>query len=221
MKSLKKIIYIVACLIIIAGVIVWRNKGFNLELQYSNREQITLSNNTGISTDDIKQIASEVLVNTRYSVQEVEIFKNAISITADEITDDQKNEIIKKFNEKYGTELKSEDIDIVSIPFTRVQDTLRPFIIPGVISFAIIVVYFLIRFNKLGFIRILLKIVIIPIISELVLFSVIAITRIPFGQIAISCGVGLYVIVIAILTSDFENKKELADEQEDKNREEG
>ena len=216
MKTLNKIIYIISCLIIIAGIIVWKNKGFNLDFQYSARKQINISNNAGINKDDINQIVSEVLGNTRYSINEAEIFKNSVAITAEDITEDQRNEIVNKFNEKYGK-------DITSIPFTRVQDAMKPFILPGIITIAIIIVYFLIRFSKLGFIKILLKTVIIPILSELVLFSIIAITRIPLGQIAVACGVGLYVIVIAILTSVFENQREkkIAEEQEDENRKEG
>lgn len=223
MKLANKIIYVISCLIIIAGIIVWKNKGFNLELQYSARKQINITNNTGINIDDINQIVSEVLGNTKYSVNEVEIFKNSVAITAKDITEEQKNEIIKKFNEKYGTDIKSEDIDIMSIPFTRVQDAIKPFTLPGIVTIAIIIVYFLIRFSKLGVIKILLKTVIIPILSELVLFSIIAITRIPLGQIAVACGVGLYVIVIAILTNIFENQREkkIAEEQKDENRKEG
>lgn len=223
MKLANKIIYVIFCLIIIAGIIVWKNKGFNLELQYSARKQINITNNTGINIDDINQIVSEVLGNTKYSVNEVEIFKNSVAITAKDITEEQKNEIIKKFNEKYGTDIKSEDIDIMSIPFTRVQDAIKPFTLPGIVTIAIIIVYFLIRFSKLGVIKILLKTVIIPILSELVLFSIIAITRIPLGQIAVACGVGLYVIVIAILTNIFENQREkkIAEEQKDENRKEG
>ena len=217
MKTLNKIIYIISCLIIIAGIIVWKNKGFNLDFQYSARKQINISNNTGINTDDINQIVSEVLGNTKYSVNEVEIFKNSIVITAKDITEEQKNEIIKKFNEKYGTDIKGENIDIISIPFTRIKDIISPFILPGIITLAIIILYFLLRFNKLGFIKILLKTVIIPILSELLLFSIIAITRIPLGQITIACGVGLYVIVITILTSIFEEQREkkIAEEQKD------
>lgn len=223
MKLANKIIYVISCLIIIAGIIVWKNKGFNLELQYSARKQINITNNTGINIDDINQIVSEVLGNTKYSVNEVEIFKNSVAITAKDITEEQKNEIIKKFNEKYGTDIKSEDIDIMSIPYTRVQDAIKPFTLPGIVTIAIIIVYFLIRFSKLGVIKILLKTVIIPILSELVLFSIIAITRIPLGQIAVACGVGLYVIVIAILTNIFENQREkkIAEEQKDENRKEG
>ena len=55
MKTINKILYIIICIIIIAGIIVWKYNGFNLELQYSNRDQINISNNTGINIEDIKK----------------------------------------------------------------------------------------------------------------------------------------------------------------------
>ena len=208
MKTRNKILCLLVCLIIIIGVISWRKNGFNLELQHSSRNQINISNKTGINKSDVEIIASEVLGNTRHFVQEVEMFGNSISIVADEITEEQKNEIVKKFNEKYNTDVKAEKIDIVSIPFSRIKDIIKPFIVPGIVTFVMILVYFLIRFRDLGWKIILAKSVIIPIFAELLLYSVIAITRIPFGRMAIACSIGLYVSIIAILTNIFENQKE-------------
>ena len=217
MKTINKILYIIICIIIIAGIIVWKYNGFNLELQYSNRDQINISNNTGINIEDVKQIASEVLVGQRYFVQKVEIFGNSVSIVAEDISEEQKTQIIEKFNEKYGTDLMVEDIDTVTIPFTRIKDVIKPFIIPGIIATAIILVYFAIRFNKLGIIKTILKTVINIILFELLLYSIIAICRIPFGSVTIACGIGLYAVIVFILTSKFEKAREikLAEKQEE------
>lgn len=216
MKAGNKILYILICLIIIVGIVIWKNKGFNLELQYSSRDQISISNNTGINITDIEQIASEILGNTRHFVQKIEMFGNSVSIVADEITEEQKKQIIEKFNEKYKTDIDKDEIEIVEIPFTRVKDVIKPFIIPGVIIFVIILAYFLIRFKNLGIKQILSKIVIISVFAELLLYSMIAITRIPFGRILIACSIGLYVVIIGILTNKFENDREnkIADKQE-------
>ena len=206
MKTRNKILYILVCLIIIAGIVTWKNNGFNLELQYSTRDQINISNNTSIKKEDIEQITKEVLGDTRYFIQEVKMFGNSISIVADKITDEQKNQIVEKFNEKYETDIEAEDIETVAIPFTRVKDVIKPYILPGITTLAIIVVYALIRFKTLGWKNILSKLVIIPVLAELLLYSIIA--RIPFGRVTIACGIGLYVIIIAILTNKFENEKE-------------
>lgn len=216
MKTGNKILCILVCLIIIVGIVIWKNNGFNLELQYSSRNQISISNNKGINKADIEQIASEVLGNTRHFIQEVEMFGNSVSIVAEEITEDQRNQIIEKFNEKYKTDIDKDEIEIVSIPFTRVKDVIRPFIISGLITFVIILIYFVIRFKSLGVKQILAKTVIIPVLAELLLYSSIAITRIPFGRIAVACGIGLYIIIIGILTNKFENdrEKKIAEKQE-------
>lgn len=205
MKTRNKVLCILICIIIIVGVVMWKNNGFNLELQYSARNQINISNNKEINKTDIEQIASEVLGDTRYVVQEVETFGNSISIVADNITEEQRNQIVEKFNEKYESEIKTENIEIISIPFTRVKDVIKPFIMPSIITSVVILAYFVIRYRIIGIKQILVKTVIIPIIAELLLYSIIAIARIPFGRIAVACGIGLYVIIIAILTNKFEN----------------
>ena len=173
MSTKKKLLYIVICIIIVAGIIVWKYKGFNLELQYSTRNQITISNNTGLNIDDIKQVVSEVLGNKRHFVQEVETFGNAISIVSDEITEEQETQIIQKINEKDGTDLETDSIIIETIPFTRVKDVIKPYIMPGIIITIILLIYFLIRFKKLSLKNILAKVVIIPVIVELLLYSII------------------------------------------------
>ena len=115
MKTKNLIIYILICLIVIAGIAVWNAKGFNTELQFSSRKQIVLSNYTGIEISDIKSIVSEILGNTEYIIQPVETFGNSVSIVARDITEEQKTKIIEKFNEKYKTELKSDNIKVLIV----------------------------------------------------------------------------------------------------------
>ena len=222
--KLKNIIYIIICLIIVAGIVVWKTVGFNMELQYSSRKQIELTNQTGIEISDIKKMVSEVLGNTRFIVQPVETFGNAVSIVAEDMTEEQKNSIVEKFNEKYYSEDSSEeskessdkssdkkidndDIKIVSIPFTRVKDIIKPYILPGIITLVLVTMYFTIRFRRLGCKKIFAKTLIVPVVAETLMFSIIAITRIPFGRIAVILGIALYLITIFVLTNKFENER--------------
>ena len=222
--KLKNIIYIIICLIIVAGIVVWKTVGFNMELQYSSRKQIELTNKTGIEISDIKKMVSEVLGNTRFIVQPVETFGNAVSIVAEDMTKEQKNSIVEKFNEKYYSENSSEenkessdkssdkkidndDIKIVSIPFTRVKDVIKPYILPGIITLVLVTMYFTIRFRRLGYKKIFAKTLIVPVVAETLMFSIIAITRIPFGRIAITLGIALYLMTIFVLTNKFENER--------------
>jgi len=207
MKTKNIILYVIICLIIIAGIAVWDSKGFNTELQFSSRYEIQLSNNTGINTDDINQIASEVLGDSRFFVQEVERFGNAVQIVSEEMNEDKKAQIVEKFNEKYKAEVKPEDVKIKYIPFTRVKDVIKQFLVPGIISLLIVLGYFMIRYNKLGWKCVIIKTITYPIIAELLMYSIMSIIRIPFGRLAIALSVVLYLAIIFMLTCIFENKR--------------
>ena len=207
MKNKNIIVYIIICLIIIAGLAVWEAKGFKSEIQYAPRKQIQLVNKTEINISEVEKMAKEVLGNTQFIVQPVENFGNAVSIVAREITEDQKNQIISKFNEKYKTDYKNEDIEMVSIPFTRIKDIIKPFILPGVITLILVAIYFSIRFNKLGTKKILFKNILAPVVAEFLIFSIMAIARIPIGRLAIALGVGIYGAIIITLSIIFEDQR--------------
>ena len=207
MKNRNLIIYIIICLIIIAGIAVWEAKGFRTETQFMPRKEIELSNYTGIEISDIESIAAEVFGNTKFIVQREENFGNVVVIIAKNITEEQRNNIVSKFNEKYGVDLKNENVEIVEIPFTRIKDVIKRFIAPGIGSLILILVYFIIRFKKIGWKEVVFKTILTPVVAELLLFSIISIIRIPFSRFAVSLGVGLYISIIIILTVIFENKR--------------
>ena len=218
MKNKNIIIYVIICLIIIAGIAVWEAKGFRTEMQFTPRKEIELTNYTGIDVSDIEAIASEALGNTRFMVQRVETFGNAVVIVAKDITEEQRNNIVTKFNEKYGTELKSENIEIVSIPFTRIKDVIKRFIAPGIISLILVLAYFVIRYKNIGWKKVTLKTLITPVVAELLLFSIISIIRVPFSRLTVSLGVGTYISIIIVLTIMFENQRnKIIKELEDNN----
>ena len=218
MKNKNIIIYVIICLIIIAGIAVWESKGFRTEMQFTPRKEIELTNYTGIEISDIESIIAEVLGNTKFIVQPVETFGNAVVIVAKDITEEQRNNIVTKFNEKYGTELKSENIEIVSIPFTRIKDVIKRFIAPGIASLVLVLAYFVIRYKNIGWKKVTIKTLLTPVVAELLLFSIISIIRVPFSRLAVSLGVGTYVSIIILLTILFENQRnKIIKELEDNN----
>ena len=58
----------------------------------------------------------------------------------------------------------------------------------------------------LRILKVILKTIITLGLAEALLFSVLAITRIPFGRYTVSMIFAVYVLAIGILTSRFENK---------------
>ena len=132
-KSAKKIIYCVMAIIIIIGAIVCYRKGFNVDLQYSSKQKMIISNNTVFDKTKVEEIAKEILKNRKVKVQEIGRFSNAVEIVSTQITDEEKSEIVNKINEQLGFNISNDNIAIQSIPNTRIRDVLKPYIIPGAI----------------------------------------------------------------------------------------
>ena len=79
-----------------------------------------------------------------------------------------------------------------------------------------ILVYMSIRYKKLGILKVFGKIIITIVIAQVLLFSVIAITRIPVGRLTIPMVIAVYLLVLVSITNKFE--KELKREQVEINK---
>ena len=209
----NKFTILIVCLIIIAGVFVYFTKGFNFDMEYAKNDQIVLTNKTGFETSKIEEISKEVLENKEFKVQEVETFKNAVQISAKEITEEEKGKIIEKVNNEYNLEISPENITIKNVAQTRIKDIVRPYILPITISFVLILIYFLIYFKKLGVKQVLSKGILFPIFAELAFYSIILICRIPFGSIATALALGIYVSIFTVLAVNFKKENELIVEE--------
>ena len=177
----KKIIAIaILALIILAGIVVVNILGFNKQLEFKQGQSIDVYVRKEIDEKKIKEIANEVL-GKENMVQLVEIYKDMVTIRAEQITEEQKNNIVNKIKENYEFEQTAEETVIKTVPATRILDMYKHYVVPMLISGVIILAYMLIRYNKKGVIKVLLRTILIPIIAELVLLSLIAITRVPLG----------------------------------------
>lgn len=207
MKEQKKLIYIIVAIIIIVGAILAIVKGFNIDLCYSSRQEIVLVSEAEIDVKEIENIVKDTLNGRKIKVQEVDKFGKAVEITAGQISEEEKNDIINKVNEKYGISIANEEIQITDVPNTRIRDALKPYIIPSIITFVISVLYFVIVYHKIGLKKVLLKGICLPIASEFTYYSVIAITRIPFARVVNSIAMGIYILTILVLTEAFQKEK--------------
>ena len=207
-KQLKIVLIV---LIVIAGIAMIAIKGFNFDLKYQDTQKVELYLETEFNIADIKQITNEVFGNQKVMIQKVEVFEDSVSITTTSISDEQKNNLITKINEKYGTELKAEDIQIEDIAHTRGRDIIKPYIIPFAIAVIATLVYIGIRYYKLNTAKVILKSIGILLLSQVLLFSVIAIIRIPIGRLTIPMVILVYLLTLFGMTSRFEknlaNKK--------------
>ena len=200
----NKILIIILILVIIAGILVTANIGLNFDLRYEKSQKIELNIGKEFETSDIKNITNEIFPNQEVIIQKVELYKDTVCIIAKEITEEQRNNIVEKVNEKYGTELVAEDTEIFSIPHTRGRDIIKPYITPFVIATVIIIIYMAIRYYKLNSIKVILKTIGISILTQLVLLSIMAIARIPIGRITIPLVIIVYMLTLIGITTRFE-----------------
>lgn len=213
-KTRKYIIYGIILLIIIFGIVMVAIKGFNVDLRYQSSKMIELYIEDEFNIEDIKQMTDEVFGDSPVIIQKVEMFEDTVAIRALDITDEQKSNMVQKVNEKYSLELSADDITIETIPSTRLRDIIKPYVLPVVIATLIILLYLGIRYYKLGVIKTILKAGIIAIVCELLLFSVIALTRIPIGRYTIPLMLLVYLGSMFGITTKFE--KDLANKKAEK-----
>ena len=206
MTKKSKIIIAIIALVIIVGTIVTLTIGLNFDLKYRDSKNIELYLETDFNISDIKQITDEVMPGEQVIIQKVEVYEDTVSITAKDITDKQKQSLIDKVNEKYGTTLSADSIETKNIPNTRGRDIIKPYLQPFTIATLIILVYMAIRYRKLGVIRILLKTIIVSLVAQATLLSIMAITRIPIGTVTIPLVITVYLLTLIGLTTHFEKK---------------
>ncbi len=212
----QKILSIIIAVIIITGAIVTGVMGLNYDLRYQETKNIELYIAKDFEIADIKAITDEVMGKSPVIIRKVEVYEDSVSITAKDITDEQKQSIIEKINEKYETELSADSTQIETIPHTRGRDIAKPYIIPFIISTVIILVYMAIRYRKIGVLKTLLTTISTSVAAQVVLLSIIAIARIPVGRLTIPMIVTVYMLTLVGLTTNFEKKLEMKKEEENK-----
>ena len=207
-KKTNKILILLMILIIIAGILMIIFKGFNFDLKYQDTKQIEFGLDKQFSISDIKAITDEVLNNEPVLIRKVEVYEDAVNITAREITDEQKANIITKVNEKYGTDLNADEIEIVTVAHTKGRDIIMPYVVPFIIATIIILIYMMIKYYKLNSGKVLLKTVGIIVLAQILLFSIMAIARIPIGRLTIPLVLTVYMLTLVWYTAKLENQLE-------------
>ncbi|MBR3163539.1 MAG: hypothetical protein IKF17_05530 [Clostridia bacterium] len=205
-SSKSKIIVAILILIIVIGAAVIGIKGFNFDIRNQTTQEIELYIGKKFEIEDIRPITNEVFGKQPVTIQKVEVYEDQVAITTKEITDEQKSNIVNKINEKYETELKAENISINTLPHTKFRDIIKPYILPLVISTVIILIYIGIRFYKIGLVKSMLKTGGSILLTEIILFALMAIIRFPIGRYTLPLVLFVYLVTLLIQTINLEKK---------------
>lgn len=212
----KKSVLLVVLAIIVVGIIMFCIKGLNYNLFYGKNTTISITTEQTIDKGELQQIVEET-IDGKASVRNLNDSSNSLLITVKEISDEQKTNLLTKINEKYSLELEEEDLTITNNASIKLVDIIKPYSTPSVISIVLILLYFIIRYRKYGIGKIILETLGSILISELSLFSIYAIIRIPVNSITMPISVILFVIVIIALMEKY-RKEELKRKQSQKKK---
>lgn len=202
-KNNKIIAIAIIALIILAGIVVVSIWGFNKELKYEQGQRIDIYVEQQVDKTKIKNIVNEVL-GTSNIVQTVEIYEDMVTIRAKTISEEQRNNIVNKVKENYEFKQTVEETQINTVPETRIRDMYKQYVLPFVLSAVLVVGYMVIRYYKKGMLKVLARTVAIPVIAELLLLSVIAITRIPMGRFVPTFVILVYIASILYVIKENE-----------------
>lgn len=201
----KKILIAMIVIILIVGATVLLTKGLAFDLIYANSKKVEINLGKQFEKKDIRIITDEVFGKQPVQIQEIEVYKDAISIMTTEITNEQKMQLITKINEKYGTEISADDITIEEYSHIRGRNFIKPYITPFVIATVIILIYLAIRYYKLNSLKVLIQTIGIIILSQLVLLGIMVITRMPIGTFTIPTILFVYMLSTYVCITKFES----------------
>ncbi len=204
----KKIFYGVCIAVIIIGIIVTYFLRLNFSLEYSENTRIDLYIGKGYSLTDIKQIAEDVFKTKQIMYRPIEDFNEAVSITVREASDEQIENLKTKIQEKYELENTDSLIEKQTIGHFRGRDIVKPYIVPMVITTIVVLIYVGIRYIKLGTWKTIYTLLIRLVISQALILSLIAITRIPIGSYTMPIDIGLYILVIVLTIMGYQKDLE-------------
>lgn len=214
-KETKILVVLIAIILVIGAVLIF-TKGLAFELKYQDNKKIEINLGKQFEEKDVKEITEEIFGDQQVIIQPIEVYKDAISITTTNISEEQKTELVTKLNEKYQVELSIDDIEIEEISHIRGRDIIKPYVIPFTVITIIILGYLLIRYYKLNLFEVLVQSIGIIVLAQLVLLGIMAITRMPIGKFTIPSVLLVYMLSTYICTSKFEDDLEKMEVEEGK-----
>lgn len=207
----NRLVYVIIAIIIVAGVINTYLNKFIFSLAYDSSVRMDVYIGKDYDTEEVRNLVKETVGTNDVIIQKVETFNDMVAITARELSEEQKKNIIDKINEKYETEITLDEVSVTNIPHYDGTDLLNRYVLPMVISAIVILIYIAIRYNKLGIVKMPIRTILWSIIVELLYVSIISLARIPVSFYTIPLGIVIEIIVLIALVNVFE--KELEDKK--------
>ena len=209
---MKNKILAISAFIIIIGIIVVAVLGFKVDFCYKQHNLIYIELGQDFNNKDIQTITDEVFPKQNVQIQSSGAYKDNLVIGVESITDEQKQNLSTKLNEKYGVETTVESIEVKNIPSYRLRDLAKIYLIPMAIAAVVALAYMLVRYKKIGIVKIASQFIVLNLLAEALYASIIAITRFPVNRLVMPGGITIFFVLVSFLAYSYE--KQLKNEKE-------
>lgn len=207
MSKKSKILCVILAVIFIAAIISTAIRGLRVDINYSEGVTMVVDLGKKFDTRDVRDIAKEIWNGKDVLVQTVEVYDESVSVKVPELNEEQINNFVTKINEKYQLELTSADVSILYNSNERLRNIVRPYVIPLIISTALIVVYYSIRFKG---VKEILNLLLTLIAVEGIIYSIHALLLLPINVLTMPVVMIAYAGVVIGVTIKGETKKRKA-----------
>ena len=197
MSKKMKIISILLIIIFIIAIVLTGIRGLNVDLNYAEGVSILFDMKQQFNTADVENIAREVWPKGQIIVQKVEVYDETVLIKVSKVNDEELSNLVNKINEKYGLELTSEDLAVQYNSNVKIRDIVSPYIVPMLITTALIIVYYSIRYRG---VKEILDLLVKLIFAEGIIYSIYAITRLPINVLTMPIGMLVFAGVTIYVT---------------------
>lgn len=201
-QTLRAIIVLVLLLVVGAGIMVM-NK-FQYDTNYSKNVRLEVYLGKNFEIKDMVEATNEIYENQQVIVQKAGPFEDTVAITVKETTEEQKEQLLQKINEKYGMTLTNENIASYYNSNVRGRDLIEPYIGVSIIAGVLILVFFGIRYHKLGVTKVLGSVVGIIVGTQILYLTLTSIFSMKVSNITIASGIAILIFCVMYLSANYE-----------------
>lgn len=204
---MKNKVFVGLAVVFVVAIIIIAVFGFNVDMDYKSYNLIDLKIGQEFKIGDINDVAKEVFPKQNVEVQRAGVYSDNVVIkVSNQVSDEQKNSLNTKINEKLGINNNIEDMKVNYIPNYRLRDILLSYAGPFAIAAIIVLVYMAIRFRKIGVVKVLSQVIALCVIAEALFMAIVAITRYPINRLLMPSAIILGMVIITLMTGIFEKQ---------------
>ena len=183
---------------------------FNFSLYYSKNVRVEIYLGKSFDIAVVAGYIKEIMPEQEIIVETAGAFKDTISLTTTEISEEQLKQIVEKTNEVYEAALTaSSDTDVIYNSNVRGRDIFAPYLVISIVAVIIIVAILVFIYGRdIGKRKVALTSLFITIAGQFFFFVVLSLTRVEINRIIPGAAVAIFIASMVYLISQFERIKE-------------